>query len=55
MFTIVVELLTSLIAYFVRSLVAACCDSAPGVLTASPFTTSNGRPISITRPVVRQA
>lgn len=55
MFTIVVKLLTSFIAYVVRSLVAACCDSAPSVLSASPFTTSNGRHISNTSAVVRQA
>lgn len=42
MFTIVVELLSSLVAHVVRWAFAACCGRAPGVLSAPPSPTSNG-------------
>jgi hypothetical protein len=45
MFTIVVKLLTCFIVHIVRSLVATCCDSAPGVLSAPPSTNPDGHHI----------
>lgn len=40
MFTIVVELTSSLVAYIVGQAVAACCERSPGVLSAPPFAVS---------------
>lgn len=53
MVTLVVELLSSLVAYLVGSAVAACCGR-PDVLSAPPLTVLNGRHISTIPQLVKQ-
>ena len=55
MVTLVVELMSSLVAYLVGSAVAEFCGRGPDVLSTPPLTTSNGRHISSTVMGVKQA